>query len=170
MVKGEAYESSVVVFASFVLSARGPHAGNVLEDAARVRVPHYRFLPAPAGLFHQRRRHRRPDALCRRGRGRERHRADRKYLSAICLRRVSRLLRHHLVQRRLSQPAGRAPVPCDADRALECPDRASDGASAAAVKSDARVDQRCKRQRRGLHGGLYLLRDHLCRYRRAAVL
>ena len=74
------------------------------------------------------------------------------------------------MQRRLSQPAGRTPVPCDADRALERPDGASDGPCAAAVKSDARVDQRCKRQRRGLHGGLYLLRDHLCRYRRAAVL
>ena len=45
-----------------------------------------------------------------------------------------------------------------------------DGASAAAVKPDAYVDQRHERQRRGLHGSLYLLRDHLCRHRRAAVL
>ena len=142
----------------------------MLEDHSALFVPDHPVVSSSAGLFYQRRGHRRPDALCRRGRGRERHRADREYLSAICLRRVSGLLRHHLVQRRFSQPAGRAPVPCDADCALKRPDRASDGASAAAVKPDAYVDQRHERQRRGLHGGLYLLRDHLCRHRRAAVL
>ena len=170
MVKGEAYESSVVVFASFVLSARGPHAGNVLEDAARVRVPHYRFLPAPAGLFHQRRRHCRSDADGERGRRCERHHLARDDLPAVRLRRERGLLRGDVLACRRAGSGGRAPLADDANCPLSGADGAFDGAGAGAAQPAARVDQRHARQPRDLPRGLYLLRHPLRRHRRAAFL
>lgn len=170
MVKGEAYESSVVVFASFVLSARGPHAGNVLEDAARVRVPHYRFLPAPAGLFHQRRRHCRSDADGERGRRCERHHLACNDLPAVRLRRERGLLHRDIVLCRCARQRGRPPLHGDADRPLRGADRCSHGAGAGAARPHARVDQRHARERGGLPRGLYLLRHPLRRHRRAAFL
>ena len=150
--------------------AGGTHAGRMLEDDFGVFFPNHCFVLAAAGLYDQRRGDRRPDADSAGGRGRQRYDVAHLYFPAICLRRQRGFLRGHVVQCRRAQSYGGAALADDADRFIRRADGHPDGACAASARSDACVDQCDAGQRRGLPRGLYLLRDHFCRHRCAAVL
>ena len=89
---------------------------------------------------------------------------------AVRLRRQRGLLRHHVLLCGHARRTGRAPLAGHAAAAVRRADGGADGAGAGAAGSHAGVDQRDARPPRGVHRGAHLLRHHLRRYRRAAVL
>ena len=127
-------------------------------------------LPFAAGVLHQRRGHRWSDADRRRGGRCQRYQFSGVHLFAVRLRRQRRLLRHHVLLCGHARRTGRAPLAGHAAAAVRRADGGADGAGAGAAGSHAGVDQRDARPPRGVHRGAHLLRHHLRRYRRTAVL
>ena len=81
----------------FALPAGGAHTRGMLENDPGIFFPDHCFLFVAAGLYDQRRGHRRPNADSAGGCGCQRYVVAHFYLFAVCLWRQRGLLRSHIL-------------------------------------------------------------------------
>ena len=148
----------------------GSYARRLLENDTFFLFSDNHFLPAPAGLFHQRRRHSGSDPHGGGGRGRERHHLADFHFLTIRIRRFRGLLRGDLLPGGREQRRGRAKILRNAGRAFRGTYRGAHRTGTGAAEAHARVDKRHAGQPGGLQSGVHLLRHNLRRNRRAAFL
>ena len=123
-----------------------------------------------AGLYDKRRDNMRTDSFRGRGCGRKRRFVAHFRIFTVRFRLYGGLYRNYFRPNRQFRQRRYTPFFCRADNSLRGDYRSSDLRLYAQFKTAFEVDKRHARKRGGLHLGVHLLYDNLCRYFRADVL